>query len=141
MASTHSYPPTVDWATLLSLSLPSQSSPHITPSSRRHLHIILNPSAGANSAPTFVSEAVIPILNLVGISYTIHETKAIDHAAEIGAELVQGAKGELNIAVGGGDGTTHELVNGILLHGGDGSVISPLVSVNLIILCASAFLT
>lgn len=80
------------------------------------LHLIINPAAGARTASAYHAQVVAPLLELAGVKAEVHETKAVDDAGVIAREIVKQAKGE-KVVLGllGGDGTTHEALNGLLL--------------------------
>ncbi|KAM0752323.1 hypothetical protein T439DRAFT_324399 [Meredithblackwellia eburnea MCA 4105] len=106
---------------LLQLANPTVSSKFIANlpfsdiGSPSELHLIINPVSGAKHASTFYSQVIKPLLELANIKYTAQETKQKDDAAVI-ASSFRGLVGERTIAILGGDGTTHELVNGLLSH-------------------------
>lgn len=77
----------------------------------KHWYIIANPVSGAGKVAT-LWPAVETILQELGFSYTIHFTKAPGHAAQLADDaILNGKRFILGI---GGDGTNHEIVNGIL---------------------------
>ena len=75
--------------------------------------VVLNPNAGGKSAkeqwPAIKSE-----LKKQGFSFDTSKTKHRNHAIQIVKEKI--ARGYRNIIVIGGDGTLHEVVNGIMLQ-------------------------
>ena len=73
-------------------------------------HIILNPVAGKRKALKNLKRAE-KIFNARGIDYQTHETCAIHDAEQIARLLTLG--GAEDIIVIGGDGTLHEVLNGI----------------------------
>ncbi len=73
-------------------------------------HIILNPVAGKKKALKNLKKTE-KILNERGISYEAHKTCAIHDAEQIARLLTLG--GAEDIIVIGGDGTLHEVLNGI----------------------------
>ena len=75
------------------------------------LHIIYNPIAGHGRAARF-REAVAKALDAGGLEYRFHETAASTDAGAIARRLT--AAGETDIAAMGGDGTLHEVLNGLL---------------------------
>ncbi|WVQ81096.1 hypothetical protein IAT38_003218 [Cryptococcus sp. DSM 104549] len=80
------------------------------------INIIVNPAAGHGQGPQFVDTHVLPLIKHFSRPYQIHRTTAPLHAGEIGREIRAGAKeGErLVVVVVGGDGTAHELIEGVL---------------------------
>ena len=75
------------------------------------LHIIYNPRAGHGKSVRF-RDAVVPRLQALQIPYQLHETKQKYHAAEITRELTADGA-EHTIVAMGGDGTVHEILNGM----------------------------
>jgi YegS/Rv2252/BmrU family lipid kinase len=75
------------------------------------VHIILNPESGGGAGRRFRPEVERELASR-GISYTIEETTRSGHALELarGAAL----RGAPTIVAAGGDGTVHEVVNGML---------------------------
>lgn len=98
----------------------------------RHIAFIINSSAGAAKAREFFDGVIRPLVECAGVTWEAHDTKGVDDAGAIGKKLVE--EGKKTIAVLGGDGTVHELVNGVLL-GDDGELRSPPPEVELILLC------
>ncbi len=74
--------------------------------------IIVNPTAGSGKAKKQWHQKVASLLQQKNISYKVVFTKSIGHASEIVQQLVE--QGSRNIAAVGGDGTFHEVVNGIM---------------------------
>ncbi|WVF65544.1 hypothetical protein IAT40_000272 [Kwoniella sp. CBS 6097] len=99
---------------------------------KEKLHIIVNPAAGHGKAPELIQNHVILLLNHLHIAYEVHTTtKATDereiarviyeaaqaqaHVQTGGNEQAQGEVGrKIPVLIGGGDGTAHEFVQGIL---------------------------
>lgn len=86
------------------------------------LTIIVNPKAGGAGgggikAMEFLKRFVEPILRVAGIKYTIIQTKGVEDAGRIGREVLakQGGIGRNTIAILGGDGSVHDLINGIMI--------------------------
>ena len=73
-------------------------------------HIILNPVAGKKKALKNLAIAE-RILNERGIAYEAHKTCAIHDAEDIARRLT--LAGEQDVIVIGGDGTLHEVLNGL----------------------------
>ncbi|KDN41316.1 hypothetical protein K437DRAFT_269715 [Tilletiaria anomala UBC 951] len=86
---------------------------------RAQLHVILNPVSGGQQAESILSSAVDPLLKRQEpkIEYQIRRTARPGHASDITYDLLQSAERtdglSLRIALLGGDGTTHEVLNGI----------------------------
>lgn len=74
-------------------------------------HIILNPVAGKKKAQNNFC-AVEKVLKERGIPYEAHQSKAIGDAKRIAEELTK--NGATDLIVLGGDGTLHEVLNGLL---------------------------
>lgn len=76
-------------------------------------YIILNPAAGGGSAekqwPT-----VERALQELGLAYTVQYTRQRGHASDLVYEALR--KGYRHLLGIGGDGTNHEIVNGIMQH-------------------------
>ena len=78
-------------------------------------HIILNEHAGPQgSSPTLCDQLTARLRSANPSSFHIHETKYPNHATEIGQRLLIQSGSDMTIAVIGGDGTLHELINGIM---------------------------
>ncbi|CAK9781698.1 hypothetical protein CC85DRAFT_281565 [Cutaneotrichosporon oleaginosum] len=88
-------------------------------------HVLVNPVSGAGEAPDFVEHRVLPLLNSLRIDYDVHVTKCMNDAGRIGRELLfereqrvkegKVARDEVTtVVVGGGDGTAHEFMEGVL---------------------------
>ena len=84
------------------------------PSTR--IDIIINTKAGPDSSriDAFITQILDPLFERTSTAYTIQRTQGVGDAGRIGREIMQ-AKKQATIAVLGGDGTTHELLNGVLL--------------------------
>nr|WVH01964.1 acylglycerol kinase [Naematelia aurantialba] len=77
-------------------------------------HLIVNPVAGQGKAPEFVQKYVVPLLDKLGLPFQLHETKGVRDAGRIGAELLLGNAPPFKVVVAGGDGTAHEMIEGVL---------------------------
>ncbi len=73
-------------------------------------HIILNPAAGKKRSVKNL-KIVEEILTKRGVSFAVHKTTGIGVATDIARALSQA--GEEEIVVLGGDGTLHEVLNGV----------------------------
>ena len=80
------------------------------------VHVILNPKSGGGRAGHLRGE-IERELNARGVSFIIHETLAAGHARELAAQAA--ARGASLIAAAGGDGTVHDVANGLLINGHD----------------------
>jgi hypothetical protein len=76
--------------------------------------IILNEHAGPQGSSRTLCDQLTARLRSANLSsFHLHETKYPNHAAEIGQRLLAQSGSDLTIAIIGGDGTLHELINGI----------------------------
>lgn len=88
------------------------------PDSHSAWHIVFNPHAGSGRAGELTGSTV-KLLRESRIPCILHETRGVGDAGRIGTEIVTGARassGETTavvVVVVGGDGTLHELINGI----------------------------
>jgi len=81
---------------------------------RQHIHIILNPVAGARKRGLL--QKVIARLEQAGAQVTLEETKAAGHAATLARAAA--ARGGVDVIVAaGGDGTINEVARGLLGQG------------------------
>src|SRR5512136_153475 len=78
--------------------------------------IVINPAAGRGAGGQ-VRPSLEKILDAAGVSYEITETTSPGHATRIGREALLGPD-DVIVAVGG-DGTAHEIVNGLVLGAHD----------------------
>ncbi|WVQ73577.1 hypothetical protein IAR50_003156 [Cryptococcus sp. DSM 104548] len=89
------------------------------------LHIIVNPAAGAGNGPQFIDSHVIPLLGHLSVPYQLHTTQVPDHAGDIAKDILaahqatESLEEPISVIVVGGDGTTHELIEGLQASGGD----------------------
>lgn len=74
------------------------------------LHFIYNPCAGHGRAAR-ARKAIEPMLE--GVDHAFHATNARGEAAEIARRLTVNHDGDADIIVMGGDGTLHEVLNGL----------------------------
>src|SRR3989442_6604215 len=82
-------------------------------------HVVLNPAAGGGAA----ARALDPIareFHRQGWSVDVERTEGPGHGAELAARAVQA--GAQRIVAVGGDGTVHDVANGVLRHGSGGEV-------------------
>ncbi len=77
----------------------------------RRCKLIYNPTAGQGKAAGRLPE-VEALLRGRGIDYRLYLTKAVGHATELAREAAR--EGFTEIASGGGDGTTNEVINGLM---------------------------
>lgn len=79
-----------------------------------------------NADEAVIEEQVIPVLTALKRSFTIHETTGEADGIRLGTELyASSSKKDKNVLViGGGDGTAHEVIEGILkaAREGDGGI-------------------
>ena len=76
-------------------------------------YIIINPAAGGGAAEKRWPQ-VEQALQELGLAYTVHFTERRGHAADLVYEALE--KGYRHLLGIGGDGTNHEIVNGIMAH-------------------------
>ena len=80
-----------------------------------HAHVVLNPTAGRGAA----ARALDPVareFRRQGWAVDIERTDRPGHAAELAARAA--ARGATRVVAVGGDGTVHEVANGLLRQGG-----------------------
>jgi len=78
---------------------------------RQHIHIILNPVAGARRRGLL--DRIIDRLKEAGADVTLEETRAVGHATLLASEAA--ATGTVDVIVAaGGDGTINEVARGLL---------------------------
>jgi YegS/Rv2252/BmrU family lipid kinase len=77
----------------------------------QELQVILNPQAGRGFAAQIVDDLAAE-LRRVGVDPVFHLTRSPGHAIELARQLVE--SGCHRLASVGGDGTAHEVVNGIM---------------------------
>ncbi|KAL1407594.1 hypothetical protein Q8F55_007027 [Vanrija albida] len=83
-------------------------------------HVIVNPIAGTGSAPKFINDHVCSLLERLGLAADVHVTEGVKDAGRIGRDIVlerretPPADGVTRVIVGGGDGTAHEFIEGVL---------------------------
>jgi YegS/Rv2252/BmrU family lipid kinase len=74
--------------------------------------VILNPTAGGGRDPGGLRKATQAALDAVGVEYVIHVPRSSDEVAEV---IADGARRGVSAFVAvGGDGTAHDVVNGIM---------------------------
>lgn len=79
--------------------------------SKKHYHVILNPASGSGISRDILN-TVRPDLEKEQISITVHESEYAGHSVELARALdLDGADGIITI---GGDGTLHEVINGLM---------------------------
>ncbi len=74
------------------------------------IEIIANTNSGKGNGKT-VLDKVVAFLDAQSIEHTVHETNAVGHAKQLASSLSE--SGAEIIAALGGDGTFHEVLNGI----------------------------
>jgi diacylglycerol kinase (ATP) len=77
----------------------------------QELQVIVNPQAGRGYAARILDQLASELRG-VGVPYTFHLTHYPGHAIELAQQLVE--SGHHRLASVGGDGTAHEVVNGIM---------------------------
>lgn len=79
-----------------------------------HILVISNPTSGDGSGPQIVKNHIFPALH--GQQYEYHETTRPGSAGTVAADFFQRhvqKLGSIVIIISGGDGTLHEVINGI----------------------------
>lgn len=76
----------------------------------RHITVILNPVAGKRKSKKLYTKWVEPLLHLSGIKVSLIETESPGQAYDL-MNIMSDCDG---VAVVGGDGTVHEVLNGLL---------------------------
>jgi diacylglycerol kinase (ATP) len=89
---------------------------------RRHL-VVLNPVAGKGKAAERIPE-IEALLAGAGIDYELRVTQGVWHAAELARGA--GAEGFDVVVAAGGDGTSNEVINGLMLAGERGEPLPAL---------------
>lgn len=84
-----------------------------------HAHVILNPAAGRGAARR-VESAVARAFRSQGWAVDVVRTERPGHAGELAAQAAQG--GAKHIVAVGGDGTVHEVANGLLRSASDAAL-------------------
>ncbi|HEX8694715.1 MAG TPA: diacylglycerol kinase family protein [Longimicrobium sp.] len=86
-------------------------------------YVVLNPVAGGGAAAR-AWEAVRGVLDAAGVRHELARTRAPGHAAELAEAAAR--EGWPAVLAVGGDGTVHEVANGLLRAAGDGEAAVPL---------------
>jgi diacylglycerol kinase (ATP) len=80
------------------------------------VHVVLNPTSGGGRAQRR-GAGLIAELSRRGVEATLHHTRAAGHGAELAQSLA--LAGARVVVAAGGDGTIHDVANGILRSGTD----------------------
>lgn len=80
-------------------------------------YFIINPAAG-NGKGKKVWETLLPVLNKQGINYLWDYTKGPSHAKQLAGFVCKQKRADIIVAIGG-DGTVHEVANGMLMETND----------------------
>ncbi|KDN49464.1 hypothetical protein RSAG8_02166, partial [Rhizoctonia solani AG-8 WAC10335] len=77
--------------------------------------IISNPASGHKNGPKFIENYVLPLLDKYHVSFKLETTNAPKHAGELAKNYLEslGKTKSAVILVSGGDGTIHEIINGL----------------------------
>lgn len=85
--------------------------------------VIYNPVSGNYNTQAFFNDHVLPLLKAHNIPISqVLETKHEGHAGSVAFEYFDKSDGPLDIIVGGGDGTLHEIISAIALSSSSHSV-------------------
>lgn len=80
-------------------------------------HVILNPASGAKTTEDVYTKEVLPLLEELSVSdLQVHRTESEGDAAKIARRLSShlNSSEAISLILLGGDGTTHEVLNGII---------------------------
>jgi len=76
------------------------------------LLVIYNPVCGDGTAKSFFEQEVLPLLERHGKNVEkIVATESAGHAGTILVDFLESVEGEINVVLGSGDGTLHEIIN------------------------------
>lgn len=89
----------------------------IFPGMRSSVHVILNPTSGGGAGRR-IRQEIERELAARGLRFTLEETTHRGHAVELARAAVE--RGAETIVAAGGDGTVHEVANGLLTAVGEG---------------------
>ncbi|PYO90238.1 MAG: hypothetical protein DMD66_03290, partial [Gemmatimonadetes bacterium] len=84
-----------------------------------HAHVILNPAAGRGAARR-VESVVARAFRAQGWAVDVVRTEGPGHAQQLAAQAVQ--QGARHVVAVGGDGTVHEVANGLLCSDADAAL-------------------
>jgi diacylglycerol kinase (ATP) len=90
---------------------------------RGRCKLIFNPAAGQGKAAGRLAE-VEALLRARGIDYKLYLTKAVGHATDLARDAAR--EGFATLASAGGDGTTNEVINGLMAADARGEAIPAL---------------
>jgi diacylglycerol kinase family enzyme len=95
---------------------------------QQSINIILNPNSGQNNSNNLFISIIKPILISAQIQFNLFITKGVDDAGSIGRQILASKPGtRKTVMILGGDGTIHELLNGIILTSTSKSIIVDLI--------------
>ncbi|KAJ9474554.1 ER lumen protein-retaining receptor [Pseudozyma hubeiensis] len=82
----------------------------------RHIEIIVNPASGSRLSQSLLEQHILPLLS--SFPHRVRSTESAGDAIRLGSEIVQDhpTASRLDVISIGGDGTTHELLNGLYLN-------------------------
>jgi diacylglycerol kinase (ATP) len=78
------------------------------------VHVILNPKSGGGRAAR-LREEIARELGRRGVAFELHHTEAAGHAVQLAGDVAR--RGASLVAAAGGDGTIHDVANGLLQSG------------------------
>jgi YegS/Rv2252/BmrU family lipid kinase len=82
---------------------------------REHVHVVLNPTSGAGLGGR-IGDEIERELKARGLSVVVERTRGAGHATDLAEAAAAG--GAAVVVAAGGDGTVHEVANGLLRSGG-----------------------
>lgn len=103
--------------------IPDHQQKTFTPSrmsSQQVFHVIINPMSGAKKTKEIYTGEVSPLLKQSSADIKEYYTEKEGHATEIIYDIIKDSKNDqsINLILLGGDGTTHEVVNGLIRQEG-----------------------
>lgn len=103
----------------------------------KKLHVIVNPASGSREAERYYDKEVLPCIQHLAPNTEVvkHVTRSEGDASKIAEQVLKESEAdqEINILALGGDGTTHEIVNGLVHEGEHGACnVSNIVNLALV---------
>lgn len=102
--------------------------------------VLYNPVSGSNKTKAFFDEHVLPLLKEHNIPVAqVLATEREGHAGSVAFEYFDKSDGSLDIIVGGGDGTLHEIISAIALSTNSSQSIQKSTTINFVLVpCGTA---